>query len=60
MGDIDLDGELTINDATLLQFYLAELETLSDEALAVADIDNDGYIDINDATTIQKILVGLI
>ncbi len=60
MGDVDLDGELTINDATLLQLYLAELESLSDEALAVADIDNDGSIDINDATTIQMILADLI
>ena len=53
IGDIDLDGEVTITDATLLQKYLAEIETLTDEQLSVADANADGHVDIKDATYIQ-------
>lgn len=59
-GDVDSDGVLSIMDATLIQYHLASLETLSQEQLAVADADLNGEVDILDATYIQKTLAGLV
>lgn len=59
-GDVNLDGEVTISDATLTQKYLAGLELLSDEQLILADVNGDGEVTINDVTEIQKYLAGLI
>ncbi len=39
LGDIDGDGEVTINDATMLQRYFAEFIDLTDDQLAVADVN---------------------
>ena len=53
LGDVDKDGEITINDATFIQRYLAELENLKGIYLYAADANKDGEVDISDATTIQ-------
>ena len=50
-GDADMDGEVTVLDATRVQRVLAELETAID--LDAADITGDG-LDILDATRIQR------
>lgn len=60
VGDVDLDGEITIFDATVLQRYLIKLQTLSDDALAQADANRDGDITIPDATTIQRYLIKIL
>lgn len=60
MGDLNLDGEVSIEDATLLQSYLAKLKNLTEEQLSAADVNNDGVIDINDVTYIQKIIAKLV
>lgn len=54
LGDADLDGEVTILDATAIQRYLADYITLSDDAMKTADADRDGDITILDATVIQR------
>ena len=56
IGDIDLDGVITIKDVTLLQKYLADVSDLSDKSLIAADVDKDGTIDICDATKIRSYL----
>ncbi len=58
IGDVNLDGEIDINDATAISKHLVNLITLDGEALAVADINGDADIDINDVTCIQKYLAG--
>ena len=58
-GDVDGDGVVAINDATLIQFYLAGLEDLDENQLEAADCDNDGEVSILDVTKIQKVLAGL-
>lgn len=60
MGDVNLNGVVEIEDATLLQKYLAKLESLTAEQLAVAEIDNDGKISISDVTKIQKIIAKVV
>ena len=60
-GDIDMNGKITIIDATVLQLYLNE-ENLGETDIAViaSDTDGSGEIDINDITEIQKYIVGIV
>ena len=59
IGDVDLDGSVTILDATAIQRYLADLTQLSGEQLAMADVDADGSVTIIDATKIQRYVAGM-
>lgn len=59
LGDVNLDGEINIDDVTLTQKYIANLIDLSDQSQKNADIDKDGQINIVDATDIQKYMSGL-
>ncbi len=59
VGDVDLDGKITIKDATMIQKALADLLTLSYESETLADVDRDGIITIKDATAIQKYLADI-
>ena len=59
LGDVNLDGDVNIKDATAIQKHLAELEVLEGEALAVADFDEDTFVTIKDATAVQKFIAGL-
>lgn len=59
LGDIDMDGKVTIMDATLVQKYIAHLEDLTDQQKRLADVDGDGEITILDATEIQKMLANV-
>lgn len=58
LGDVNLDGDVTIDDATLVQKYLANMEGLSEQAQKNADVDKSSNISIDDVTTIQKYLAG--
>ena len=58
-GDADLDGDVTIVDATAIQRDLAELTKLSANARIAADADKDGDLTIIDATAIQRYLAEL-
>ncbi len=58
LGDADLDGKVTILDATRIQRHLADLTEITGDALKAADADQDGNITILDATVIQRWLVG--
>lgn len=59
-GDVNKDGSVTIQDATVLQKYLANIVNFDDEQLSVADTNGDGNISIADATQIQKYLANII
>lgn len=56
LGDTDGDGNVSINDVTKVQRYLAELEPLEGIYLHAADANQDGTLDISDATAIQMYL----
>lgn len=58
LGDIDLDGQITVLDVTLLQRYCAEDVILNTEQLSVSDVDGNGDISILDVTAIQKLIAG--
>ena len=56
LGDANGDGSVNINDVTMIQRHLAELETLEGIYLHAADANQDGTVDIADATTLQMYL----
>ena len=68
-GDVDMDGEVTILDATRIQRYLVELCSLSggeyeeayedDPSFLLADVDLNGRVSIFDALRICRYLAGL-
>lgn len=59
IGDANIDEEINIKDATLIQKSLALLEELSSTGETLADVDNDYKITIKDATAIQKHIAGM-
>ncbi len=60
LGDTDLDGIITVVDATHIQRALALLEELSSVQQQVADTDRNGFISIVDATKIQMYVAEII
>lgn len=59
LGDVDLDGEVTIQDSTLVSKYLVELVTLDGRQLLAADANCDNIINVKDVQVIQEIAMGL-
>lgn len=57
LGDVDLDGRVTVMDITLIQKERARLVSFTDEQYAVYDTNWDGKYSIFDATRIQRYLV---
>ncbi len=57
MGDVNSDGIVSIVDATIVQKYIVNMETLSDYQKQTADVNYDGIISVHDATNIQKMVV---
>lgn len=60
IGDVDLNGEISIADATLIQKMIAYLIEPTDESSVLADVNADNSVDIRDATLIQMYCNGLI
>jgi hypothetical protein len=58
-GDADLDGMMTIIDATRIQRYLAGTVTISARDICSCEMDGDGCLTVLDVTRIQRILAGL-
>ena len=56
--DVNFDGKVNINDATLIQKQVARLVELNLRATKIADVNRSGKIDINDATDTQKKAAG--
>ena len=54
LGDVDLDGNISVKDATLIQKHIAKLDTLSANSLICADVDGDSKVAITDTSNIQK------
>ncbi len=68
VGDVDYDGEVTIQDVTLLLRHLAEFLTPNNGPLIDennpdhfyrADANHDGKINVNDITAMQRHLAGI-
>ena len=59
-GDVDLDGKVTVMDATSIQLYKAQMMELNDIQLKNADVDNDNKVTVLDASKIQLFKAQLI
>lgn len=59
IGDVNLDGYVNINDATIIQKYSIELCELNETQIKLADINSDSVVNVSDATCIQKKINGL-
>lgn len=59
LGDVDNNGNVTVNDSTIIQKYMAGLVSLSAEELLRADVNFDGVVNIKDVSAIQKYASGI-
>jgi hypothetical protein len=57
-GDINADGKVNVQDATLSLAFAVGTKTPTDPQKAAGDINGDGKLDIKDATLILKKAVG--
>lgn len=58
-GDVNLDGEVSVTDATAIQKQIIGLDVPEEQnefINTLADVNNDGVVSILDATCIQKYL----
>lgn len=60
LGDIDGNGVINILDATLIQRYIAQVVTLTDQQKTAADTDKNGKHTISDVTAIQRYVAQII
>lgn len=60
LGDVNMDGDITVIDATEVQKYVAHIVAFTNDQFTAADVDHNGIITVKDATTIQKFVVNLI
>lgn len=56
VGDVTLDGNINVRDATEIQKWLGDLAELSNVQLYLADVNGDGNVTIHDATALQNML----
>ena len=58
MGDVDADGEVSVNDALLvLRFSMGIVDTMANEN--AADVNGDGVVDLTDALLILRSAMGI-
>lgn len=58
-ADVNGDGKVNIDDVTTIQKYLADMEKLSDDKVALLDFNYDGRKTIDDATMLQKYVASM-
>ncbi len=59
-GDVNFDGKVNIYDAIAVLSHISNIESLGEEALAVADVNADDAVDVLDATQILKYIARII
>ncbi len=59
IGDVDLDGNIGVLDATTVQRAVANLQVLAANPKVAADADKDGSVSVTDATYIQRFVAQL-
>lgn len=57
LGDVNLDGKITVTDATDILKYNVDLIEFTDEQKALADFDRNGVINVMDASELQRAIV---
>lgn len=60
MGDVNGDGIITVDDATAIQKFSADIIEFSKTQVLAGDVNDDGVINVDDASLIQKYLAGFV
>ena len=60
MGDVNGDGDVKVDDATLVLKYVVGTESLNSLQIKAADVDRNGQVNVKDATLIQKYVADMI
>ena len=58
-GDVNMDGRVSVIDRTMIQKFIAGMETPTKEQERLADVDGDGKVTREDAVHIQEYIVRL-
>lgn len=59
VGDVDLDGKITIKDASTIQKAIAGIISLTEKQLSVSDVTNDKKLNVKDVSAIQRYIAGI-
>lgn len=59
IGDVDLDGSVTVTDALLAMRHAMNIITLSGQGLINADVDGNGTVTVTDALLIMRMALGV-
>lgn len=59
LGDINNDGKISVEDATIVKKHCVGLLTVDDDMLDIADTNKDKKVNVADSTVIMKNVVGL-
>lgn len=59
MGDVNLDGRITVRDATAIQRFIAGTKELSEGQIFASDVNDDMRVNVKDVTAIQKHIAGI-
>ena len=54
LGDVNLDGNVNVQDVVLLQKYLIRMETLTAEQAKPADVNEDGVVNVIDLLRLKN------
>lgn len=57
MGDINMDGDISISDLILMQEYLLKISKLTDEQMFLADVYEDDHINCIDWVALKRIII---
>lgn len=60
LGDVNGDGHVKIDDATLILKNVVGTESFNSRQVKAADVDKNGTVNVKDATLIQKYIAGMI
>lgn len=58
-GDVDGDGDITIDDLARQKQHLLRIDNLTDEFLSAGDINGNAIISISDIIAVKKHLIGV-
>ncbi len=56
LGDLNMNGSVTLVDMVKLQKYMLSVSTLSEQQYTLADMNGDGAVDIFDLGILKKVL----
>ncbi len=58
LGDVNMDGAVTISDYTLIRYHYQGLQLLTGNPLQLGDVNRDGVCDETDYDLVQAYILG--